>query len=154
LLIPAGQLAAREPGHRAQLELLHSPVDAVALPARAQAVSTSEELEVLCHRKLAIEREFLRDIANVLACRGSRIAQVRPRHLQRPAACRQQATEHAEGGRLAGPVRPQQSENLAAPYVKSHAVDGGEAPKASKEIAHLDDHLIAVLHVRLAQLHA
>src|SRR5215469_11549658 len=77
--------------------LSHRPVDAVALPARAQAVCAGKEFKVLHHRELAIKREFLRDIADELTCRRSRITQVCPRHLQGPAACRQQAAEHAEG---------------------------------------------------------
>src|SRR2546430_6627577 len=52
-----------------------------------------------------------------------------------------QAQQHQDGGGLAGAVRAQEPEDLAAPDGERHVVDGGRTPVALGEILRLDDGL-------------
>jgi hypothetical protein len=52
---------------------------------------------------------------------------VAPADADRAAAGAALPDEHADGGRFAGPVRPEQPEQLAAADVEVEPVDGGEA---------------------------
>ena len=126
LLEAAGQLPGRQIRERRQIELLHGPIDALAAPAPAQAIGAGEEGEVLADRELPIEGEFLRDIADPLAGGSPRAGEVDAGDAQRSAGRGEQAAEHAEGGRLAGAVRPEETEDLAAGDVEADVVDGGE----------------------------
>ena len=85
----------------------------------AQAVRAAEELEVLAHAEVAVERELLRHVADALRglrpapCAGSRR---RPRGA---AGGRQETAEHAKRRGLAGAVGSEQAEDLAAAHVEA-----------------------------------
>src|SRR5690606_36041151 len=115
LLEAARQLATRQRGEGAELELLLRPGDALAPGRAAQPIGTGKEIKVLIYGQLTIEREFLCHIAEPGPRLGARRPQVRSRDAKRAAACRQQAAEHAKGRALAGAVRAEQAVDLAAP---------------------------------------
>ena len=144
LLVAAGQLAAGSACDAAELELLQRPGDAFALAAAAQPIGAGEEVQVLDHGELAIERELLRHVADALPGRGAGVAQIDAGDAQRAAAGRQQTAEHAERGRLAGPVGPEQAEDLAAVDLEADMIDGGERAELPDEIVDLDDRFVSL----------
>ena len=91
-----------------------------------QAIGAAKKLQVFPYGKIAVESEFLRDIADVAACRGPGVPQVDPGDMDETAACGQKPAQHAEGGGFAGAIWPQQAKNLAAPDGKRDMVHGDE----------------------------
>src|SRR5229473_7808717 len=65
----------------------------------------------------------LADVADQLADLVWLTGEVAPRHPGRASAWRQKGGEHAQGGRLAGAVRTQESEDLARPHGQIHSSD-------------------------------
>src|SRR5204863_9631552 len=54
--------------------------------------------------------------------------------LDRPCRRRVEAADKIEHGRLAGAVRPDQGEDLAAPYLEADVVDGADPTEAHAEM--------------------
>ena len=138
LLVAARQLPAREVNERLQLELGQRPFDAFVPLRPAQAIGAREKIQVLADRELRVEREFLRHVADVLARRCACGAQVEPGDAQGARRGRKQPAQHAEGRGLAGAVRAEKTEDLAAPDPETDVVDGGEGAEPAHEVAHLD----------------
>ena len=141
LLEAAGQFAARQPGERRQLEVLERPVNALPFVVAAQIVGAGEELKIFGDRELSVKREFLSDIADALAGRVARMAQVESGHAQGAAAGREEAAQHAKRRRLAGPVGPQQPEDLPALDFEADVIDRGEVAETPDQIVDLNDGL-------------
>ena len=115
------------------------PVDAFAPPRAAQPIGARKEIEILDDRQIAIERKLLGDITEPLASRRTRGMEIDASHAQRAMGWREQAAEHAEGGRFACPVRPEQTEHLAAPNLETYMIHCGEGAKLPNQIIDLDD---------------
>ena len=58
------QIAACRVREGAEAELTEPPVDAGALAGAVQLIGAAEEPQILAHREIAIERKFLRHVAN------------------------------------------------------------------------------------------
>ena len=58
----------------------------------------------------------------------------KPATLPLPAAGPQDAAEHADGGGLAGPVRPEKAEDLAPAHLETDVVDGDEAAETAGQV--------------------
>ena len=84
-----------------------------ARPA-AHAVDLGEEGDVLVHREVAVEGEALREVADARGERGAARGRVEPAGADRAARRGEQAEDHAEGRGLAGAVRADEAEHLAA----------------------------------------
>ena len=82
LRVAARKLAAELAGDGAELELGHRPVDPLATTRAVQAIGAGEEIKVLGHRELGVERELLRHIADLRARRGGAAPQVGAGDLQ------------------------------------------------------------------------
>jgi len=89
-----------------------------------------------------------RDVADALAHLSRRLTQVVAGHRRFAATRRQQRRQHAQRGRLAGAVRPQEAEDLAGLHAQ---VDPGDrldaaaaAGKGATEAAGRDDVLISM----------
>src|SRR5262249_23643845 len=106
---------------------------------------TGEELQVLDHRELPVERKLLGHVADALARFSPCVPKVCPGHAQGAARRRQQAAEHAEGRRLARSVRSKQAKDLAAAHLEAAVATGGKAPNPPDQVADLDDRLAVVL---------
>ena len=124
--------------------MLQRPADAVALVRCPQAIGAGEELQVLGHRQLPVERKLLGHVPDALPGRGPGAAQVHAGHAQRAACGREQPAEHAKRRGLARPVGPEQAEDLAPVDVEADVVDGGEAAKLPDQVADLDDTSVAL----------
>ncbi len=108
------------------------------LRAAVQSVGAGEEIEVLGDRELAVERKFLRHVADVLARRGARPAQVEAGDAQRSGSGGQKPAQHAERRRLARAVRTEQAEDLAATNFEADVIDRREGAELAHQVVHLD----------------
>ena len=61
-LYPPGNWALGNRSKGFEPELPHSPRDPIPFPFASKAVRSCEEIQVLCHRQLPIERKLLRDV--------------------------------------------------------------------------------------------
>jgi hypothetical protein len=118
------------------------------LPLRArEAIDAAEEVEVLADAQIAIEREFLRHVADPAPRRRSGAVEVEAFDEGGAGRRPHQAAHHLEGGGLAGAVGTEQAEHLAAPHGKRNVGDGGEAAEALGQAARLDrDAIPRTLH--------
>ena len=139
LLPTAGQrrhqrlLAAAKPGH------FDGEAHALAQFGARHAVDAAEEAQILLDRKVAVEREFLRHVADMFAHPFGITRDVDAGDEYAPGGRPQQAAENADRGRLAGAVGAEKPHDLAAPDAKAHVIDGDEIAEPFDQI--LDDDL-------------
>ena len=113
-------LLALEIGH------LKRPFDAFLKIFRRNAVEPGEESQVFDHLEIVVERELLRHVADVLAHGFRFTANIVSGNLCAAGGGLQQAAEHANGGGLAGAVRPEEAKDLAFSDFK---IDVGRRPQ-------------------------
>src|SRR6202040_4144169 len=89
----------------------------------ADAVDGGEEGDVLVDREVAVEREALRQVADPAAEVDALPDGVEAAGADGAAVRRQQPEDDAQGGRLAGAVRADQAEHLAAGHPEADVVD-------------------------------
>ncbi len=90
------------------------------------AIDAAEELEILLDREIAIERELLRHVADVLA-HAFRIAGDIDAGDDGAASARpQQAAEDADDGRLPRAIGTEEAHDFALGDLEAHMVDGDE----------------------------
>jgi len=142
LLVSPGKLPAGQP-RQATLKVEHAaaPIDASRFRLPAQAVGGGKEIEVLEHRKLAIERELLCDVADAAAGpRRSACRKIEPGEL---AACRlsRPASRTACGTVvvLPAPLGPSSPKIFAAADLKADMVHRRERAEHPHQIVHFDD---------------
>src|SRR5262245_66462632 len=84
------------------------------------------EFEILSNGQFVVERESLRHVADIQA----RLHVIRPHRLAEQlrgsAGGRKKTSQHFHGGRLAGAVRAEKAENLAALDTEAHVIHGRE----------------------------
>ena len=142
LLVAAGEQAADR--HRFQPEFLDSAVNALAQHLSAQPVGATEELQVLAHGQVAVQREFLRHVADAPTRLRARRAQVESSDLQMAAGGWQQPAQHAECRGLARAIGAEQTEYLAAAHLERCAGNGGEVAELAYQIADHDHRPIGI----------
>src|SRR5690606_25800870 len=98
-----------------------------------------EELQVVLGAQVPIEAELLRHVADRRLDARGRARDVVPGDEGPPRGRREQAAQHADGRRLAGAVRAEIAEDLAAPDLEGDVAHRDEGAEALAEIAHLDD---------------
>ena len=118
---------------RPQVEGGGHALDRLAAPCPRQSVGAGEELQVLAHGEIAVERELLRHVAKPRPAGGRGLVEVEPVDARGALAGAEQAAHHLEGGGLAGAVRPQEAEDLAPRDGEGNAVRGREAAEAAGE---------------------
>ena len=131
-------VALREVGHGAvQVEV--EPLDQLVHVARIDAdAQAREEREVLAARQARVEGELARDVADVPADLDALPARVQPEH-DGPARRRtDEVDEEPERGRLAGSVRPQVAEDLAALDLEGEVDDAPRPAVALRQALGLD----------------
>ncbi len=115
LLLHAAREARREPV--AERRHAHAARAARRACRRvvAHVVDLGEERDVLVDAEVAVEREALRQVADpARRARAARACGSRPQVVTRAGVGLEQAEHHAQRGRLAGAVRADQAEHLAA----------------------------------------
>ncbi len=139
LLVAEGQIAAGGIRQRRQGKFGQCPVHALLSPRARQAIGAAEEAQVLHDAEVAIEREFLRHVADARACGSRRMPEIDAGNPQAAAARRQQAAQHAKSGGLAGAIGAQQAEDLAARHCKADVFDGAEIAETPLQLHRFDD---------------
>ena len=138
LAIALGERADDLAAHLAQQATLdrlpHRPPALVA----AQPLELAAVAQVLAHPHLGIERHVFRKVAETPACRRSLTQEVAP--LQENPATRgwQEAGDHPQGRRLAGPVWTQDADDLAVSDLERHVVDGSEIAEPTAQVLDFD----------------
>ena len=111
-------------------------------PARRAPAGTSRSAatkrELGAHRHLAVERGPLGRVADQAARRERRRGEVVPVDERLARGRREDARQHAERRRLAGAVRAEEPDHLAARDVEGDVVDGGASAEALGEVPGLD----------------
>jgi hypothetical protein len=98
-------------------------------------VNPAEEIDVLFHGEVVIERELLRHVADIPADLFRILGHVEARHRAPAGSGRQEAAEHADDGGLAGAVRPQETEDFALLHLEGNVVHGHEVAKGFDQVA-------------------
>ncbi len=111
--------------------LLQQFVDPLPGLCARQVLDGGEELQVLAHRQIFVQREALGHVADASAQRFGLLGNRQPQHLDLPCAGFQQAAQHADGGRLARPVRAQKTVYLSARYGQVDVVHGQQLAEAA-----------------------
>ena len=138
VLVPLGERVYRLVQHvfeEAQLDCaIHRPAARVA----AQAAELGREMKEAVHGHVGITGRVLRQIADQ-ALRGNRVLE----HIvaadgDRAGGRGNEADHHAHGGRLAGAVRAEESQDFAAFHRERHIVDGDLGAERLGEVLNLD----------------
>src|SRR5881398_138124 len=150
---PAGNLepALHAAGERldqviAPLPQLEHPQQGFApLPPRVpwHVVQHAVDVHVLPRREVAVETGILEHHAESLADLGWMCGRVESVELERAARRPQQGGEHLDGGGLAGPVRPEEREDLAGSHVERDVVDSLDVAERLDDVLDADDGTIA-----------
>ena len=130
-------------GLLAQVEALEQLVDARPDPLARQLEELRVQHQVLAHAELAVEREGLRHVADLLAHVALARFDVAAEQAGAPLGHGQEARQHLHGGRLAAAVRAEEAEDLAALDAEVHVVHGHEVAEAAGQALGLDDGLAA-----------
>ncbi len=126
-LLPTARELAGQPGAvRADAGQLDRPLAALLEDRPLEAVDVGEEVEVLEHREVLVERELLRHVADAAADLLAVAGDVEPVDRRLPLGGRQQAAEDADQRRLPRAVRPQEAIDLAARHAERDLVEGAE----------------------------
>ncbi len=100
-----------------------------------ESVDAAVEVDVLLDRQILVERELLAHVAD-LGLDLLRLGRdVEAGDRARSGGRRQEAGEHPDRRRLAGPVRAEKAEDLAPPDVEGDPIDGHEVAEALLEVA-------------------
>jgi hypothetical protein len=102
------------------------------------AVRVPVEPQVLLRAQGLVERRLLEDqsdgAADVVPVSDDVEAVDRGTSRRRP----EQRAQHADRGRLAGPVRPQEAEDIALGHLEAHALHRLELPEPANEVVDVD----------------
>ncbi len=117
----------------AQARHLQRPAPALGEALASQTVAAAEELEVLRHGQIIVEREALGHVADARLDAAPLAEHVVTEHPPPARGRREQAAQHPNGRRLAGPVRSQKPEHVPPAHREGHAVDGDEVAEGAGE---------------------
>ena len=109
------------------------------------AVDAAVEVDVLLDGEVLVEREFLAHVADVGFDLFGLGADIEAGHGARAAAGAEDAAEHADGGRLARPVRAQEAEDLALLDLEADAIDGHEVAEPLFQVVDHDGGIARVI---------
>ena len=96
------------------------------------------EAQALADGEVELRRGLLQDDAEAVAPAAAGVARVGAEHLDVAGGGVAEALEHLDGGRLAGAVRAEQGEDLAARHVEVDAADGLDGAVGDAQAAHGD----------------
>ena len=116
-----------KPGH------LEDPALALFEAAPADAVQPGEEIDVLLHGKVGVEREELGHVADAGLQRLQVAEDAQAGDLGRARGGLEQAREHLDRRRLSGAVGPEKAEDLPRPDLEGDVIHRGERSEALGE---------------------
>src|ERR1051325_4760972 len=138
LLPSAGERAGEAVAVRADVREVDRPLDALAALGAFQPVDGAEELEVLEHGEVAVERERLRDVADVAAHLLAFLFDVEAVDAGVAGGGDEEAAEDADERRLAGAVRAEEAEDLAARDLQRDVVEGADGAEVLGDVLDVD----------------
>ena len=103
-----------------------------------QPVHGGKELQVLAHGEVLEQRELLGHVADPQAQCFGLFGYAQAQHLDLAVAGRQQAAQHADGGRFAGAVRAEETVYVGPRHGQVHAVHGHQVAEAPGQAAGAD----------------
>ena len=121
-----GQLIRGVGSDSCQAKRLAHPVDFLVLGAPSQAVNAGEKAQVLLDRQVAVQRELLRHIPQMLARLAGADFQIHIQYQRFAGRRHQQATHHLKGGGFPRAVWPEQAKNFTALHREIDVIGGGE----------------------------
>ena len=133
--MPPERCSTRAPRPVRQLDELQKLGRPLADLARRNAEVPAVDDEVLEHRQLEVEVVLLRHDAEALADLRAVVRRIEVEDRELTPAARRDGADHAHGRRLAGAVRPEEAERLAARHLEVDSVDGDELAEALLEVA-------------------
>ncbi len=138
LLEPFRQVPDDPRGDLRQAAALHRPVDLRShLPGR-HLPDPGDEVEVGAHRHLAVERRRLGQVADPSLHLHRAVEDVVPPHPRRAGVGRHVAGENPHRRRLAGAVRPEESEDLPLVHFEGDPLDRGPSAEGLGQVLDLD----------------
>ena len=138
LLPPEGEVAGHAVLFVAELRHFEHPRLACLVPVAHYAVQPGEELDVLAHGQIGVQRELLRHVADPFPDGSPVLAYVEPGDPAGSLRGREQAGEHLDRGGLACAVGPQEAEDLPGADREGDRVDRHEVAEAPGQTVHLD----------------
>src|SRR6187402_2722661 len=91
-----------------------------------RSVDAAEELEVLAHREVFIQRELLRHVADGFLDLTSLGQHVEAGDSARAAAGRKNSSQHSDRRGFSSAIRPEESKDLTFTHAKTHMIHGNE----------------------------
>src|SRR5690606_3454521 len=122
----------------AEVVLLDQRVDAPARLRLRHVLHGGEELQVLAHGEVAEQRELLGHVADAAAQRLGLLGDAQAQYFDLALGGREQAAEHADGGRLAGAVGTEKAVDAGARHRQVDVVDGEQVAEALAQAAGAD----------------
>ena len=98
-----------------------------------EGVQPGEEAQVLAPGEVGVESDLLGHVADARLCLCRSLVDGLAGHHHLPTVAAQQATDHRDGGRLAGSVGAEEAVALPGRNLEAHAVDGDPAAKPSPQ---------------------
>src|SRR5205085_1238776 len=138
-LLPAAGELAREPiAIRPDVREIDRPFHPLFSFGAFEAIDRAEEIEILVNRQIAIKRERLRDVADVLANELSIFLDVVAVDGRVAFRRHEQAAEDADERRFAGAVRTEQTEDFAARNLQRDVVERAKRAEVFRDVLHVD----------------
>ena len=109
--------------HVGQADALHRVGDALLGLAARDGQQARGVAQVLARRQMVVEAHRIGQVADAALDLERLAHRIEAQHVDRAAARLGEAQQHQDGRRLAGAVRPQQAEDLAAPDVEIDGID-------------------------------
>src|SRR5438477_5858620 len=143
LLPPAGKRGGEPVAIRSDVRQLDCPLLSLAPFGAFQPIDRAEEVEVLVDGEIAIKRERLRHVADVLANELALLLDVIAVDEGVPFGRHKEAAENADQRRFAGSVRPEEAEDLAARDLQRDVVERANVAEVFRHTLHVDTEVAA-----------
>src|SRR5207244_5221322 len=143
LPVTFGQVAHDPAAHFGQTALLHYHINPLAAAADAKAFQPRAELEVFTHPHIEVERIVLRHVTNAPPHFVGLSKHIQAGDARRAGTRRHETREDTHRRALAGAVRSEKTDDLAASDGKSQTVNRRVAGVALGQILDLNDQAVA-----------
>ncbi len=138
LLHPAGQLARQAIPKRAEPGEPEQPVQSSPSFLGRHVVQVGVEIEVLLHGEVRVQAESLGHVGDAGLRRLRIRRQALAQHDRVPARGPKHARQHTERGGLAGPIRPDETEQLPPTDLEAELVDRGHVRESTNQPVETD----------------
>ncbi|GAA2701027.1 hypothetical protein GCM10010412_098530 [Nonomuraea recticatena] len=106
---------------------------------RGQALQSAHDLQVLADGQLEVGGGSFHEVAGTTPCCSLTARHLGAKHAYRSSGGRDHAEQHADQGRLAGAVEPEQGVDLSGLHLQADAIYGHDVAVALERVDDLDD---------------